>query len=99
MRDSVPLRPNAQRAELTAWFIVAVMTGATAAAFFRYMYLGLLSFILLPLVAMSWVRVVRLSGSGNRGRMLAVLTLATIVGGWLAANWAAAWFGSGGIHD
>jgi hypothetical protein len=56
-------------------------------------------FILLPLVALSWVRVVKLSESGSRGRMLAVLTLATIVGGWLATNWATARFGSGGIHD
>lgn len=89
--------------EVATWVALAVIVGSTAIALVGYMYLGLLSLILLPIVAVCWSRAIVLSApareGGTRNRVIGVLVVGTVVGGILFSWLARGLFGEAGIRD
>jgi hypothetical protein len=91
------------RPEIAAWVACAVITGSAAIGLFPYMYLGLVSFLLLPLVAICWSRAILLSApageGGQRGRVVVGLVAGTCAGGIITSRVVRGLIGPGGVHD
>jgi hypothetical protein len=89
--------------EVGAWATLAVVTGSVVAAFFSFMYLWLLSLLLLPLAYFTWSRTIHLSTpareGGHRGRVVIALLVGTIVGTVLVWRVANGLFGAPGFRD
>jgi 4-hydroxybenzoate polyprenyltransferase len=71
-------------AEVAAWWLVAWIIGSIAIALFPYPYVGFLSFLFLPVAAISWSRTTILSTptreGGRRPLVLAGLAVGTLIG-------------------
>ena len=85
------------RAEVAAWWVLAWMVGSTVIALFPYPYIGFLSFLLLPVAAISWSRTIILStparDGGRRTLVVAGLALATLIGAAILFGISVALFG------
>jgi hypothetical protein len=89
--------------EVWAWALIAVITGSVAATFFCFMYLWLLSLLLLPLAYFSWSRAILLSApareGGHRGRLVMALIFGTIIVTAFLWRVASNLFGAPGFTD
>jgi hypothetical protein len=69
---------------VATWWVLAWIIGSTVIALFPYPYIGLLSFLLLPLAAIAWSRTIILSvparEGGNRALIVSGLAVGTIIG-------------------
>ena len=69
---------------MASWWVLAWITGSTVIALCPYQYIGLLSFLLLPLAAICWSRTIILSvparEGGNRALIVGGLAIGTIIG-------------------
>jgi hypothetical protein len=85
------------RAEVATWCALAWITGSTAIALFPYAYIGLVSFLLLPVAAISWSRTIILSTPGAEGGrrplVVAGLVLGTMIGGAILFSFVSTIFG------
>jgi hypothetical protein len=90
-------------AEVGAWLVCALLISSAAIALFRYMYLGLFSFLLLPVAAISWSRTIILSApareGGKRHLIVATLVVGTVIGAVIFSWVARGLLGPGGIRD
>jgi hypothetical protein len=86
MTDGEPTRARRRGtpAEVASWWVLAWIIGSTVIALFPYAYIGLLSFLLLPVAAISWSRTIILSvparEGGKRAFIVGGLAIGTIIG-------------------
>jgi hypothetical protein len=82
--DLSPVPRRVSKAEVAIWAILAWTTGSTAIALFPYPYMGFVSFLLMPVIAICWTRTVILSkslrGGPSRAVVLSALMIGTMIG-------------------
>jgi len=79
------------------------VTGSVAITMFPFMFVGLMSFVLLPIVFLSWSRTVHLSApageGGHRGRIVIALLIGTVLLTIVLSRIATDVFGPRGLRD
>jgi len=100
---SSSLRQRGSAFEVAVWAICALVTGSVAITMFPFMFVGLMSFVLLPLVFLSWSRTIHLSApareGGHRGQIVIALLIGTVLVTIVLSRMATDIFGPRGFRD